>query len=65
MSASQIAHWVARAWEKIPGAMIEKSFKKCCISNALDGTDDDLLWEESDNKCKEDYSSFSNEDDSD
>jgi hypothetical protein len=21
-----------------------KGFKKCCISNAMDGTEDDLLW---------------------
>ena len=21
-----------------------KIFKKCCISNAVDGTDDDILW---------------------
>jgi hypothetical protein len=21
-----------------------KGFKKCCISNAVDGTDDDTLW---------------------
>jgi hypothetical protein len=22
----------------------DKCFKKCCISSALDGTDDDILW---------------------
>ena len=22
------------------------AFKKCCISNALDGTEDDMLWED-------------------
>jgi hypothetical protein len=21
-----------------------KGFKKCCISNAMDGTDNDILW---------------------
>ena len=26
--------------------MVERSFKKCGISNALDGTEDDLVWEE-------------------
>ena len=25
--------------------MIEYSFKKCCISNTLDGTEDTLIWE--------------------
>ena len=24
--------------------MILKGFKKCCISNAVDGTDDNMLW---------------------
>ena len=23
-----------------------RSFKKCCISNALDGSEDDILWED-------------------
>ena len=26
--------------------MVERSFKKCGISNALDGTEDDLVWKE-------------------
>ena len=25
--------------------MIQKSFLKCCITNALDGTEDDDVWE--------------------
>ena len=29
---------------KVP--TIVKSFKKCCISNAMDGTEDDMLWED-------------------
>jgi hypothetical protein len=24
-----------------------KGFKKCCISNAMDGTEDDMLWNDS------------------
>ncbi|QQP52103.1 Hypothetical protein FKW44_004126 [Caligus rogercresseyi] len=29
-----------------PSAMsIAHGFKKCCISNASDGSDDDVLWE--------------------
>ena len=33
-----------------------KGFKKCCISSAVNGTDDDLLWndgEEDGCECKE------------
>jgi hypothetical protein len=37
-----------------------KGFKKCCIFNAVDGTDDDILWNGSEedgnvrNECEED-----------
>jgi hypothetical protein len=24
-----------------------KGFKKCCVCNAMDGTEDDMLWSES------------------
>ncbi len=24
-----------------------KSFKKCCITNALDGSEDDIIWDDS------------------
>jgi hypothetical protein len=27
-----------------PPEVTVKGFKKCCISNAMDGTDDDMLW---------------------
>lgn len=49
--------------EKIPGKVVEKSFKKCCISNYLDSADDDVLWEVSENDYEEDDST-SNDDDS-
>ena len=26
--------------------MISKSLRKCCIFNAMDGTDNDILWED-------------------
>ena len=32
--------------ESHPGELIVRSFKKCCISNALDGSEDDILWED-------------------
>lgn len=40
-----IAQWVSNAWKGIRPEMVENSFKKCGISNALDGTEDDTLWE--------------------
>jgi hypothetical protein len=35
------------AWQHISPEVILKGFKSCCISNAMDGTDDDMLWNES------------------
>jgi hypothetical protein len=41
---SEVARWVLAAWKAIPESIIVRSFKKCCISNALDGSKDDILW---------------------
>ena len=52
--------WIITAWQCIPPEAIQKGFKKCCISNAVDETDDDTLWnsnEEDGNvrsECEED-----------
>ena len=31
-------------WQCIPPEVTVKGFKKCCISNVVDGTDGDRLW---------------------
>jgi len=36
---------VSAAWKAIPESIIVRSFKKCFISNGLDGSEDDILWE--------------------
>lgn len=38
--------WTTNAWASISEELISRFFKKCSISNALDGTEDDFLWEE-------------------
>jgi hypothetical protein len=43
---SEVARWLLAAWKTIPESIIVRSFKKCCISNALDGSEDDILWED-------------------
>ena len=43
-----ICNWIKQAWDEIPTEMIQESFLKCCITNALDGTKDDDVWEEED-----------------
>ena len=32
--------------EEIPSDIIKRTFLKCCISNNMDGTEDDTIWEE-------------------
>ena len=41
-----VCQWVKELWQELSKEMVECSFKKCGISNALDGTEDDLVWEE-------------------
>jgi hypothetical protein len=40
--------WITTAWQHILAEMNMKGFKKCCTSNAVDGTDD-ILWNYSEN----------------
>lgn len=44
-SIRNLCEWILQAWEQISPQSIVAGFKKCCISNALDGSEDDLLWE--------------------
>jgi hypothetical protein len=43
---SEVTRWVSAAWKAIPEIIIIRSFKKCCISNALYGSKDDIVWED-------------------
>ena len=51
--------------------MVVKGFQKCCISNAMDGTDDDMLWNSNEeegnvrNECEEDEGTDCEDGDSD
>jgi hypothetical protein len=35
--------WIVRKWHCISPKVTVKGFKKCCMSNAMDGTDD-MMW---------------------
>jgi hypothetical protein len=41
----QLCEWIREAWARISPTLMEKSFKKCGISNKLDGMEDDYLWD--------------------
>lgn len=45
VSMPQICQWILDAWEKIPAELIRKAFKKCCISNKMDGSEDDVVFD--------------------
>jgi hypothetical protein len=52
---------VSAAWKAILESIIVRSFKKCYISNALDGSEDDNLWED-DGEDKDDSDWVTNND---
>uniref|UniRef100_A0A8C4RKQ3 HTH CENPB-type domain-containing protein n=1 Tax=Erpetoichthys calabaricus TaxID=27687 RepID=A0A8C4RKQ3_ERPCA len=41
---AQMCAWIIAAWKLIPEDLVVKSFKKCSISNSIDGSEDDSLW---------------------
>src|SRR3954452_12697111 len=43
-SYSLVANWVKESWDSIDSDMIKRSFKCCGISNSLDGTEDNLIF---------------------
>ena len=45
-----ITQWVKTARDSNDPAIITKPFKKCSISNDLDGMEDDVLWDEQHDK---------------
>ena len=47
-SISNVCKWAKNSWQWVKSETTVKSFKKCGISNALDGSEDDILYEESD-----------------
>ena len=48
LSISNVCEWVKNSWRQAKSETIVKSLKKCGISNAHDGSEDDILYEESD-----------------
>ena len=51
------------AWHFISPEVTSQAFKKCCLSNAEDGTEDDMLWNGSEeggdvSECEEDDGTY-------
>lgn len=58
---SLLAEWILTAWRRISPESIVSGFKKCCISNAMDGTEDDIIWQEENRIADENVSSTEEE----
>jgi len=63
--------FIITAWQRISLGVSVQGYKKCCISNAMGETDDDMLWngsEEDGNvrrECEEDEGTDCEDGDSD
>jgi len=63
--------WIITAWQYISPEVTVKGFTKCCVSNKIDGTDGDMLWNGSEevgdirSKCEEDACTDCEDGDSD
>jgi hypothetical protein len=63
--------WIIITWQRTSPELILKGFKKCCISNAMDRTEDDMLWNGSEqdgdgrSECEEDEGTDCEDGDSD
>jgi hypothetical protein len=52
-SIEMMCDWIVRAWNMVSTKIITKSFLKTGITNALDGSEDDMLWVEDENVVAE------------
>ena len=69
-SKNLVLRWVKQAWEEIPEEMVRRSFKRCGISNALNGTEDDATYDDkmpevADDDMEDEFETDSEEDDDD
>ncbi|KAK3724016.1 hypothetical protein QZH41_008919, partial [Actinostola sp. cb2023] len=62
-STATVTNWVKASWTSLDESMVVKSFKKCGISNAMDGYEDDALWEDGDIETPEDNAIEDEDDD--
>ena len=42
---SLVANWIKESWDSIDTNMIKRSFKCCGVSNSLDGSEDNLIFD--------------------
>lgn len=60
-SVQSILDWIHEAWDEVETITIQKSFKKCSISNSMDASEDDYLWNSTNSEESSDDLSDSSE----
>ena len=60
-SKEMVLWWIDQAWREIPVELITRSFVSCGISNALDGTEDDAVWDEEEEEAEDTEERIDNE----
>ena len=56
-----VLRWIDQAWREIPVELITRSFKSCGISDALDGTEDDAVWDDEEEEAEDTEERIDNE----
>ena len=52
-------------WSEIPVDLITRSFNSCGINNALDGTEDDAVWDDEEEETEDADKPIDNESETD
>ena len=52
-SISQVCDWTLRSWNDVKKEVVVKSLKKCGFSNAMDGTEDDEIYQDEESNSSE------------
>ena len=60
-----VLQWIHKAWQEIPADLVANAFKSCGISNSLDGTKDEAVWEAEEAGADEAAGELENEFDTD
>ena len=56
-----VLRWSDQAWREIPVDLITRSFKSYGINNALDGTEDDAVWDDEEEEAEDAEEPIDNE----
>ena len=62
-SIAQVYDWILRLWNDVKKEVVVKQFKKCCINNAVGGTEDDAVYWDEESDSSEDTGNVEIEED--